>query len=435
MPELLKAEPKVLTVTEVARLVKETLETAFPDVWVEGEVTQPKAYPSGHVYFDLKDAESLVSAVIWRSRAQGLKFKLEQGLKVLVRARVTSWQKSSKYQLDVATIEPREKGALQVAFEQLKAKLEAEGLFDPARKRPLPSFPQRLGIVTSLQGAAIRDILSVLRRRFSNLEILIYPVAVQGDSAKAEIAGAIEDLNREFPRLDVLLVGRGGGSLEDLWAFNEEIVARAIAASAIPVISCVGHETDFTIADFVADLRAPTPSAAAELVVRNKQELELHLDQLSSRLLQALKALSRHTELKLGHLVLGGLLPSLRHRLAVLEGRLAAALSSPSLHRPELLWAERERRVLELAQRALPALPRLLQRKEEAVAAAVGKLNALSPLAVLSRGYSITTKLPKGTVVRSASEVRSGDRLLIKLHQGEVRARVVEDPHQEELPL
>ena len=425
----------IFTVAELSREVKGLLETGLADVWVEGEVSNPKLYPSGHLYFDLKDADSLVACVIWRSRAQSLKFKLEQGLKVVARARVTSWQKSSKYQLDVAYIEPREKGALQLAFEQLKAKLEAEGLFDPARKRPLPGLPQRIGIVTSLEGAAIRDILSVLKRRFANLEILIHPVRVQGDTAKGEIAQAIDDLNREFPHLDVLLVGRGGGSLEDLWAFNEEVVARAIAASKIPVVSCVGHETDFTIADFVADLRAPTPSAAAELVVRSKEELELHLDQLAARLLASLRSLANAAELRLQHLVLGGLLPSLRQRLTLIEGRLQKALSRPVFTRPRALWEDRERRAVELAGRALAAMPRLVDRKEERLRGLLGKLHALSPLAVLSRGYSIVYALPEGRVVRAAEELKPGDRLRLRFHRGEARAKVTEAETQEELPL
>ncbi len=428
------ASPRILTVTGLSKMVKDNLETSFSDIWVEGEVTGPKAYPSGHVYFDLKDAESLVSCVLWRSRAQYLKFKLEQGLHVLIRGRVTSWQKSSKYQLDASYIEPRAKGALQLAFEQLKARLAAEGLFDPARKRPIPALPQRIGIVTSLEGAALRDMLSVLKRRFANLEILIHPVRVQGETAKAEIAEAIVDLNRHFPELDVLLIGRGGGSLEDLWAFNEEIVARAIAASTIPTISCVGHETDFTIADFVADLRAPTPSAAAELVVKSKQELELHLDQLSGRLLTALKSLANETDLKLQHLVLGGLLPSLRHRLVTLEGRLRQALAHPALARPSRLWEERERRVQDALARVLASMPRAMERGGQRLAAAAGKLDALSPLAILSRGYAIAYREPGKRAVRSAAELKLGDRLRLKFHEGEATAQVVSGG-PDELPL
>ncbi|MBI4348072.1 MAG: exodeoxyribonuclease VII large subunit, partial [Elusimicrobia bacterium] len=268
---------KALSVSQLTGLIYSSLEQSFPDVWVEGEVSDPRTFPSGHTYFTLKDEQSQLSAVLFKGDGGPMKFKLEHGLVILARGRVSMYRPRGQLQFIASLIQPKAAGALELAFQQLKAKLEKEGLFAPERKRPIPAFPERIGIVTSLQGAAIRDMLSVLRRRFDGLHIRIYPVPVQGEGAAPRIAEAIDDFCRLLPDTDVLLVGRGGGSLEDLWAFNEEAVARAIARATIPVISCVGHETDFTIADFVADLRAPTPSAAAELVVKNKAEVLEHL--------------------------------------------------------------------------------------------------------------------------------------------------------------
>ncbi|MBI4678017.1 MAG: exodeoxyribonuclease VII large subunit, partial [Elusimicrobia bacterium] len=261
---------RIYTVAELNSQVHDLLEGGFPEVWVEGEISGARTYPSGHTYFTLKDAESQISAVLFKGYGLSLKFEPKDGIKCLVRARVSTYVKRGDLQLIVFHMEPKEKGALQLAFEQLKERLAREGLFDPARKRPLPPFPSRIGIVTSLKGAAVRDMLSILKRRWEGLEIAVLPVKVQGDGAAAQISQAIADFNERLPDIDVLLVGRGGGSIEDLWAFNEEPVARAIAGSRIPVVSCVGHETDFTIADFVADVRAPTPSAAAELVAPDK---------------------------------------------------------------------------------------------------------------------------------------------------------------------
>jgi len=394
--------PRIWTVTELSREVRALLETAFPDVWVEGEVSNPKLYPSGHLYFDLKDAESVISAVMFGVGRFQLRFELQQGLEVLVRARLSSYPRTSKYQLVVSEIQPREMGALQLAFEQLKARLAAEGLFDAARKRPIPKYPAQVGVVTSLEGAAIRDILSVLQRRFAGLHIVIHPVRVQGEGAAEEIAQAIQTLNAEFPELEALLVGRGGGSLEDLWAFNEEAVARAIAASRIPVISCVGHETDFTIADFVADLRAPTPSAAAEMVVQNREELVRHLRQVTARLLG-----------------------SLSYRLALAKQRLGAALENRFLRRPAALYEDRARELDDLERRLLETLGRWVQAHRSRLRLAAGKLDALSPLAVLSRGYAIVFKLPEERAVRRAADVVPGDRLRVRVQEGEFFSRVI----------
>jgi exodeoxyribonuclease VII large subunit len=272
----LAPERHIWKVSEITQRIGDLLETAFPDVWIEGEVSNYHAAQSGHLYFTLKDARSQIRCVCFRDQVRGLKFRPEDGLHVTVRGSLGVYQPRGEYQVYVSHIEPVGLGALQLAFEQLKKKLQDEGLFDAARKKPLPILPRCIGVVTSPTGAAIRDILRVLKRRFANVHVQIFPVKVQGEGAAAEIVAALRHFNRA-KIADVLIVARGGGSLEDLWSFNEEIVARAIAASEIPVITGIGHEVDFTIADFVADLRAPTPSAAAEIVVQSRQEFERHI--------------------------------------------------------------------------------------------------------------------------------------------------------------
>jgi len=281
--ESLVKPDRVYTVSEVTRLVKLEVENAFPLVWVEGEISNFRSYPSGHIYFTLKDEQCQLQAVMWRSNARLLKFALKDGLKVICRGRLSVYEARGQYQLMADLIEPKGKGALQLAFEELKEKLKAEGLFDPKHKKPLPLFPKKVGIVTSPRGAAIIDILRTLERRFARLHILIYPAKVQGEGAADEIVEGIDFLGRQ-PDIDVLIVGRGGGSIEDLWAFNEEKVARAIFRSPIPVISAVGHEVDYTIADFVADIRASTPSVAAEIVIKEEQALVDRIDGLARRL-------------------------------------------------------------------------------------------------------------------------------------------------------
>ena len=279
---------KIYTVSELSQEIKGLFEKQFPDVWVTGEVSNFRAASSGNLYFTLKDASAQLRAVCFRNLARYLKFKPQDGISVIARGRLSVYEARGEYQLYVEYLEPAGLGALQLAFEQLKQKLAAEGLFDPARKRPLPMLPRAVGVVTSPTGAVIRDIVRILRRRFPNLNIMLYPVKVQGEGAAEEIVEGIEYFNRH--RLaDVLIVARGGGSLEDLWAFNEEVVARAIAGSKMPVISAVGHETDFTIADFVADLRAPTPSAAAELVVHRRQDFVDELGDRARRMSQILR--------------------------------------------------------------------------------------------------------------------------------------------------
>jgi exodeoxyribonuclease VII large subunit len=413
---------KPMTVTELSRQVHDLLEAQFSDVWVVGEVSQPKTYGSGHTYFTLKDAESQLPAVLFKGAASGLRFKLDHGLEVILRGRVSHYAGSGRTQIIASFIQPKAMGALQLAFEQLKAKLASEGLFDAGRKKPLPPFPERIGIITSPQGAAVRDMLSILRRRFAGLHIRLMPVLVQGEGAKAQIAGAVRDFNEYFPDTDVLLVGRGGGSLEDLWAFNEEVVVRAIAASTIPVISCVGHETDFTIADFVADLRAPTPSAAAELVVQEKAAVLERLSELGRRLPIGLRALVRSQEERLRSLAASSVLREPRRlyeervqRVDELAGRLPSGLRQLALRLSQRL--ERAG-----ASRLKTAFSSRLSHTEKDLRRHIERLAALSPLAVLSRGYAIALK--GGRAVRKASEVSAGERVRVKVHEGEFEAEV-----------
>jgi exodeoxyribonuclease VII large subunit len=283
-------ERRIWKVSELTERISELLERAFPDVWIEGEVSNFRPAQSGHLYFTLKDAGAQIRCVCFRDQARSLKFRPEDGLQVTIRGSLGVYEVRGEYQIYVSYIEPVGAGALQLAFEQLKKKLEAEGLFDEERKKPLPVLPRCIGVITSPTGAAIRDILRVLKRRFANVHVRLFPVKVQGEGAAKEIAAALGYFNRaKFA--DVIILARGGGSLEDLWAFNEEVVARAIAASEIPVITGVGHETDFTIADFVSDVRAPTPSAAAEVVVRSRQEFERHISEYQRRLVQQVRYL------------------------------------------------------------------------------------------------------------------------------------------------
>jgi len=396
------AAPHVYTVSTLTAELKTLLEATYPSLWVEGEVSNFKHHASGHMYFTLKDATSQIRAVMFRAANRTLKFRPEDGLAVQVRASLGIYERRGEYQLYVEHMEPKGLGALQLAFEQLKARLAAEGLFDEARKREIPRLPRRIGIVTSPSGAAIRDMLNIIDRRFASVEILIYPARVQGEGAAEEIVAGIAALNARGD-LDVLIVGRGGGSIEDLWAFNEEIVARAIAASKVPVVSAVGHETDFTIADFVADLRAPTPSAAAELVVAHKAELAQRLDDLTSRLDSALV-----------HRVSAG-----RQRLTFLGRHLAL------LNPVEQVRRQRER-VAVAAETLRGALRTRLKLWEGELRALAGKLESLSPLAILGRGYSITRLLPDLRVVKDAASVRPGEAVSILLHRGSLACRVEE---------
>ncbi|MBI4391610.1 MAG: exodeoxyribonuclease VII large subunit [candidate division NC10 bacterium] len=396
------AAPHIYTVSALTSELKTLLETTYPSLWVEGEVSNFKHHASGHMYFTLKDASSQIRAVMFRNANRLLKFRPGDGLTVVVRASLSLYEVRGEYQLYVEHIEPKGLGALQLAFEQLKARLAAEGLFEAARKRPIPKLPRRIGIVTSPSGAAIRDMLNVIERRFATVEIVIYPARVQGEGAAEEIVEGIRVLNARGD-LDVLIVGRGGGSIEDLWAFNEEIVARAIAASKVPVVSAVGHETDVTIADFVADVRAPTPSAAAELVVAHKAELAQRVDDLASRLESALL-----------HRVRAG-----RERLTYLARHLS--LLSPV----ERIRRHRER-VAVAAETLRGVIRTRLKLWGGELRALAARLQSLSPLAILGRGYSITRLLPDLRIVKDAAAVRPGQAVSILLHRGSLACRVEE---------
>jgi exodeoxyribonuclease VII large subunit len=391
---------RVYSVTDLTAEIKAVLEDGFSAVWVEGELSNFKHHTSGHMYFTLKDNHAQLRGVMFRGSNRLLRFQPKDGMAVLVCGSVTVYERRGEYQITVEFMEPKGVGALQLAFEQLKAKLAAEGLFLAARKRPLPRFPRKIGIITSPTGAVIRDMLTIIRRRFPGLAILIHPVQVQGASAAEEIAAALARLGQRRD-LDVLIVARGGGSLEDLWAFNEEVVARAIAASPIPVISAVGHETDVTIADFVADLRAPTPSAAAELVVAQRDELRQRVDDLLARALIAMEGglMARRQRLQMLGRHLGVLSPAVRVR------RQAERLQGLQ-HRLTARWG----------------MGQMLRR--ERLKALAGKLESLSPLGILGRGYSICFGLPDRNILKVAADAAVGSEVAVRLHRGQLRCLV-----------
>jgi exodeoxyribonuclease VII large subunit len=421
----------VMSVTELTERLRATVEERFPAVWVEGEISNFRFYGSGHAYFTLKDETAQLRAVLFRNRLRRLRFEPGDGQHVLAFGSLEVYVQRGEYQLVVELLEPRGLGALQLAFEQLKARLGSEGLFAAARKRPLPHFPRKIGVVTSPSGAALRDILKVIGRRFAGLHILIAPCRVQGDGAAAEIVEGLKALN-DLGDVDVIIVGRGGGSLEDLWAFNEETVARAIAASKVPVISAVGHEVDYTIADFVADLRAPTPSAAAELVVREKAGVAESLGLLRSRMERAvarpLRDLVRRVDELHGRLHHAERAVQRRsdHRIQLLLARLRAASPFARL-RSDRHQLER------LDARLGSAMGRRLLERRHRLVGAVGRLDSLSPLAVLGRGYSLT-RTPDGHIVRAARDVRPGDPLSVLLHEGRVDCRVEQVKERDERP-
>ena len=391
---------QVFTVSAITLAIKQMMEGVFRGVFVEGEVSGLREPQSGHLYFDLKDRESLLSAVMFKWHARKGGQALQDGLQVRVFGDLTCYGKMGRYQISVTSVEVLHQGNLYLEFEKLKKKLETEGLFAPEHKREIPAFPKRIGVVTSPTGAAIRDILSVLRRRSPNLEVVLAPALVQGEGAAAEIAQAIADLNKLKPAPDVLLVGRGGGSMEDLWAFNEEPVARAIYQSKIPVISCVGHEIDYTIADFVADLRAPTPSAAAELVVQNADGVSTHIAQLQKRLFQAV---------------------SLFYERA--KSRVDLAINSRVFKHPEILTQEKEQQLDDLDLRLHAAFEKQLTATQNRLDLLMHKLNALSPFAVLGRGYSITRD-KDGKIISQVGQTKPADTIYVQVKDGQIAAEV-----------
>jgi exodeoxyribonuclease VII large subunit len=389
---------KFLTISELNEAIKGTLDARLSAFWVVGEISNFRVPPSGHFYFTLKDDKSQIAAVMFRRQGNGLSFAPEDGMEVLCFGRVSIYSARGDLQLYVEDMEPRGQGALSVAFEQLKQKLAREGLFAAERKKKLPFLPASIGIVTSLKGAALYDMLRILNDRFRNRRIVIRPARVQGDGAAQDLAAGIGELSRSG-EVEVVIVGRGGGSLEDLWAFNEEGVARAIAASPVPVISAVGHEIDFTIADFVADHRAPTPTAAAEMVVPRKAEL-------AERILGLQQALTKCMQAKLGSAGDG-----LR--------RLLKRLSDPGRK-----LREHQQRLDEVSLDLLSCFNKHLREMKARVAHEAGRLNALSPLAVLERGYSIAHKLPEESIVKEAASLQVGDRLRVTFAKGRSVVRV-----------
>ncbi|NCO53025.1 MAG: exodeoxyribonuclease VII large subunit [Deltaproteobacteria bacterium] len=395
---------KAISVSGLVELLRDLLEENFVDVLVEGEISNYSRPASGHAYFTLKDARGQLKCAMFRPQLRLLRFEPQTGLQVICRGRASVYTQRGELQLVVESLQPSGVGGLQLAMEQLKQKLAAEGLFDAAHKRPLPAYPQIIGVVTSATGAAIHDIVTVLQRRAVGVRVLLRGVRVQGEGAAAEIAAAIADVNREGSA-DVLIVGRGGGSAEDLQAFNEELVARAIYASRIPVVAAVGHEIDFSIADLVADLRAPTPTAAAELVVKNRQDLEQHCDQLSLRLARQMQ---RQLEL-------------LRTRYDHLQRRLISPLET---------WRLRRQHLTDLHQRLLRAMLWQQERQLKSVERLAEQLDVLSPLRVLGRGYALARRLPTGTPVTDAAQVSVGDLLMLQLQQGSLEARVTRTAEQ-----
>lgn len=413
---------KVYSVSELTRVIKSALENAIGTVWLEGELSNVRRPASGHFYFTLKDENSQITCVLFRGSQGRVRFEPRDGIVVRAFGDVTVYERGGNYQLIVRQMEEGGKGDLQARFEALKEKLRKEGLFDRERKKAIPLLPGRVGVVTSRTGAAIRDILNVISRRFPNLHLLLAPVKVQGDGAAAEIAAAIELLN-SLGAVDVMIIGRGGGSVEDLWCFNEEIVARAIAGSKIPVISAVGHEIDFTISDFVADLRAPTPSAAAELVVDRKEAFERMLADIHKTLQRTL----RERLLRMRTRFLGAaqsyvfreprnLVRQYRQRIDNAGTRMRHELLS-SLH-------ESSQFIDDSAVRTLHALRLRVESRRHDVRRLQAQLRSLNPLAVLERGYSVTRDMD-GNVLRSAAEVKRGERLTTLLAKGTIESEVV----------
>jgi len=421
----------IYSVSEITQDIKLLLENTFSQVAVEGEISNLRPSASGHYYFSLKDETCILQAVIFSRAAKDMKFKLENGLKVICFGDVEVYGPHGKYQLIISTLEPKGVGSLQLALEQLKKKLELEGLFAPEHKKPIPQIPARIGVVTSLHGAAIKDILQVLERRFKDVHIVISPAKVQGEGAREEIAGAIEDFNlynQSVPAgsgIDVLIVGRGGGSMEDLWAFNEEIVARAIYASKIPVISAVGHERDWSIADLVADLRAATPSVAAELVIPKKEDLENNLETLTADLKKSLQDNVSNLRGNLDELVRRLRLGS-GHVLEINTGNFHAAVKKLQLLNPVSTLDRYQESLKNLSSQIYVRMEHFLALRRAGFVKAVEKLNGLSPLNILARGYSITFRFPEAEVVKEAFSVKPGDSLRTKLHSGEILSKVTE---------
>ena len=435
-------EPRrILTVSELTTKIRTLLEERFFEIWVEGELSNCRVWTSGHMYFTLKDRHAQIKGVMFGSALRLLRFKPQDGLRVVARGRVSVYGPKGEYQLACEHMEPEGLGARQLAFEQLKERLSAAGLFDPQRKRPLPALPRKIGIITSLDGAAVRDIIKVLRRRYGNAHIVIRPTRVQGEGAAMDIMRAIRAISR-VRDVDVVIIGRGGGSIEDLWAFNEEVVARAIAGCPVPTISAVGHETDVTIADFVADVRAPTPSAAAEMVVTRKDDFCARIDRLTHQLETTMKARVHRLEARLRMLEARSGYAGAHGRIAM-RSRHAAELSHELQRavRAQLARRERAYQALRLTLETFDLRRRLGAVRTRLVAAdgqlaatftrahhsrqarlgtSVARLESLSPLGVLGRGYAVCWDAERTRIIRDAATVAPGDRVRVRLEHGEL---------------
>ncbi|MHB1021633.1 MAG: exodeoxyribonuclease VII large subunit [Acidobacteriaceae bacterium] len=451
-PAALQPPPRrIWTVQALVSEVRQQIESAYADVWVEGEISNLRAAPSGHLYFTLKDSDAQLPVVLFRRQSMLLRFRPQDGMAVLARGKVSIYENRGQMQLVAETLEPRGAGALQIAFEQLKARLADEGLFDADRKQPLPAFPRSVGVITSPTGAVIRDILNVISRRHAALNVLLYPATVQGEQAAAEVSAGIRWFNQQAaqgkPVADVLILARGGGSMEDLAPFNDELLARTIAASEIPIVSAIGHETDFTIADFVADLRAPTPSAAAELVTAAQHRIEEHIAQLEQRAARAcryqlLRARERYTRLS-AEATFYRLQDSFgrrQQRIDEFRFRLENAWTVATAQRLQQLRAASERllrqdvsrqltqtrnRLDQLTQRLLYTPEKLLRTRIAAWQTAAAQLTSLSPLAVLNRGYALVFNA-EGELVKSAEQAAAGETITARLAHGELRATILE---------
>ncbi|MGZ4731594.1 MAG: exodeoxyribonuclease VII large subunit [Terriglobales bacterium] len=435
---------RIWSVRDLVAAVRTHVEREYGDIWVEGEISNFRAHDSGHLYYTLKDQNSQIRAVMFRSQARLLRFRPENGMQVVLRGRVTIYEDRGELQISAEYLEPKGAGALLIAFEQLKAKLEGEGLFDPARKKPIPSLPQRIGIVTSPQAAALRDILNIVRRRHHSASVLIFPAQVQGEAASVEVSAGVRYFNKAR-NVDVIIVARGGGSAEDLAAFNHEGLARVVAASLIPVISAVGHETDFTVIDFVADLRAPTPSAAAELVIRSRQEVEDQAEGLRQRLARAMRyriLMGRQALSELAqHGAFGRMTDAINRRQQKLDDL------KNRMDRAQRQILEKQHRRLEVAaaavrhydvRRMLAGIRKELDARVAGLTSAArtallqrtgwlnqleGQLEALSPLAILDRGYALVFD-SSGMLLKDAARVKAGDEISARLAKGSLTATV-----------
>lgn len=397
-------QEKIISISELTEYIKTVLnkDPILQNVTVRGELSNFYHHSSGHLYFTMKDSNSQLKCVMFRSNARRVKFEPENGMNLIATGSISIYPARGEYQLYVNDLQPDGIGALHLAFEQLKKKLKKEGLFDKEAKKPIPKLPRRIGVITSPTGAAVRDIISVIQRRFPHVEIVVAPALVQGEGAKASLVRSIELLQRDEEDIDVLIIGRGGGSIEDLWGFNEELVARAIYHCSIPVISAVGHETDFTIADFVADLRAPTPSAAAELAVGNFEELKRYLDTMENRLEHSLKS-----------------------RVDNLKERLTRLKSHPIFQRPEEVFLKSWQQVDDLERRLHQSMKNQVNLTREKTMSYIKQLESLSPLNVLKRGYSVSEKFD-GQVLKSIDDVEPGEKIKVRLSDGELKATIDE---------